>query len=209
MKKLVFLQLVLFFGMFVAESDAQQTKLYLKPSLNDAAASIRNNGSKSEVKSRIGYGIEMAVVQPLGERAFVSLGGGFNSRGYKNVRVWYFDVPLTINFLTRDMNLILGKQRLVFGAGVYGGLALSGKYKNVNSEWVKFKFGESAASNRSKLDGGLVFNLGTRFSGDEEVTFMLTAMFGLKNVIPADRVVNDDRMRLNTLQATVFLPISK
>lgn len=207
MRKIVGL---LFFVLIAITVSAQFEKgkyLLLKPSLNAGNASFKTNGSTYDGTNRIGYGVGVELIQVLSKHFVIGAGAGLNSRGYKGVRALYLDVPLSVNYLTKPIDLLFHDQRILFGAGVYGGLALMGKYKNSSGSWTSMKFGESSTDNRSRFDGGFLFNLGAT---DEDLgALYISFMLGRKNVIPKDRVVNDNYIRLNTTTVSWGLPLKK
>ena len=171
--------------------------LLLTPSLNNGVANVKTNGSVAASDGRIGYGLGIHYLQQAGKKFFLTLGGGLNSRGYKNVKSTYFDVPVSINYLAF-------KNYFTIGVGAYGGFALSGIYKTSAGK-TKIKFGESATDNRSRTDAGFLINMGFI---DQTLGYLhLSLMLGQKNVIPKDRQVADEYRRLSTLVAAWSLPL--
>lgn len=189
--------------LFVVNALAQEgpkSLLVLKPSLNVGNIGIkRNGGDPSSADNRVGYGIGLQYMQFFGERVYFTLGGEFNSSGYKGTRVVYLDVPAS-------MNLMLGKHKIFgIGGGAYAGMALSGKYKSTGG-WTKFKFGETATDNRSRTDYGYLVNLIYQSPGLFFAT--LTLMSGLKDITPADKQQDLYWMKLRTAQFSIVLPLS-
>lgn len=207
MKKIVSFFVFAFLAFSASAQFEKGSYLLLKPSINFGGASIKINGSNTHADTRMGYGLGVELINVVNKNVFFAAGASLNSRGYKNVRTLYLDVPLSVNYMTNPITLMWPNQRILFGAGVYGGLALTGKYKNSVGSWTTIKFGESSTDNRSLLDGGFLINLGTT---DEDFgALYLSLMFGLKNVIPKDRIVNDDFIKLNTLNISWALPLKK
>lgn len=186
--------------LFSMAQDQPKSLLVLKPTLNAGNIAIkRDGGNPSSPDSRIGYGIGLQYMQFFGERVYFALGGEFNSRGYKGARVVYLDAPVS-------MNIMLGKHKIFgFGAGAYAGMALSGKYKS-NDGWTKFKFGETATDNRSRMDYGYLVNLIYQSPGLFFAT--LSLMSGLKDITPADKQQDLYWMKLRTSQMSIVLPMS-
>lgn len=207
MRKIVGLLFLVLFTITVSAQNEKGTYLILKPSLNAGNAAFKTNGSTSNGTNRIGYGAGIELIQVLSKHFVIGAGAGLNSRGYKGVRALYLDVPLSVNYLTKEMDLLFHNQRILFGAGVYGGLAVMGKYKNSAGDWTSMKFGERSTDNRSRFDGGFLFNLGAT---DEDLgALYLSFMLGRKNVIPKDRIVNDNYIRLNTTTVSWALPLKR
>lgn len=187
---------VLFIGTIAAQdNDMTETYLFIKPSLNLGTARVQSSGNSYNSDARLGYGIAAEIWHPLSKKFFLAGGAGFNSRGYKDVRAMYFDVPVSINYVIKSITV---------GAGAYWGIALGGKYDNIINGWTKMKFGEGSSANRSRTDHGYLVNLGYN-SG--VFFFMASYMGGLKNVIPNDRQAGDNSIKLNTLQGSVYIPI--
>lgn len=185
---------------FIASINAQddlidETYLFIKPSLNFGTGKITSSGNSFTGNSRLGYGVSAEIWHPLTKSLFLAGGAGFNSRGYKDVRVMYFDVPVSLNYVI--------KNTFTIGGGAYWGMALGGSYRA--NDWTKLKFGEGSSANRSRIDNGYVVNAGY-FSG--MFFFMASYMGGLKNVIPKDRQTGDNSIKLNSLQGSVYIPIT-
>ena len=199
MKRLLPLFLLLT-PLFLFAQNEPKSLLVLKPSLNAGNIAIkRDGGDPSSADSRIGYGIGLQFMQFLGERVYFTLGGDFNSRGYKGVRVVYLDAPVS-------MNVMLGKHKIFgLGGGAYAGMALSGKYKGTGG-WTNFKFGETATDNRSRTDYGYLVNLIYQSPGLFFAT--LTLMSGLKDITPADKQQDLYWMKLRTSQMSIVIPMS-
>jgi hypothetical protein len=199
MKKILVLILMLTPFFLLAQNDPKSL-LVIKPSLNLGNIAIkRDGGDPSSADSRVGYGIGLQYMQFFGERVFFTLGGDFNSRGYKGARVVYLDAPVS-------MNVMLGKHKIFgIGGGAYAGMALSGKYKSTGG-WTKFKFGETATDNRSRTDYGYLVNLIYQSPGLFFAT--LTLMSGLKDITPADKQQDLYWMKLRTSQLSIVIPLN-
>jgi len=191
---------VLFFALHTMAQNEPKSLLVIKPSLNVGNIAIkRDGGDPSSADNRVGYGIGLQYMQFMGERVFFTLGGEFNSRGYKGTRVVYLDAPVS-------MNIMLGKHKIFgFGGGAYAGMALSGKYKSTGG-WTTFKFGETATDNRSRTDFGYLVNLIYQSPGLFFAT--LSLMSGLKDITPADKQQDLYWMKLRTSQLSIVIPIN-
>lgn len=207
MRKAIIILVVSLISAMTFAQHEKGTYLLLKPSVNFGNAAVKTNGSKSNTKTRVGYGINVELMNALSKNVAIAIGAGFNSRGYKNVRSLYLDVPLSINFITNPKDFFFTNQQFIFGVGVYGGLALTGKYKNINNDWIAMKFGESTNDNRSRFDAGFLVNLGL---ADEDLGALhFSMLFGLKNEIPKDRRVDDNFLKLNTLNVSWAIPLKE
>ncbi len=146
----------------------------LRPTLNSSTISVKGTGSSASTPTaRIGYGLGVEYWQKIAKLFYVSGGLHLNSFGYKNVRTNYINTPVIINYLSKS-------NYLTIGAGLYGGVALSGKYKNSSGSWTKMQYGESATDNRSRTDAGLIINVGISAFGAGHLTSY--AYLGLKDL---------------------------
>lgn len=125
----------------------------------------------------------------LQQRGYSSM----NGTNHFDVRIAYLDLPVGVEFGFGARALIgfdkfeKGFEKpFFFTAGVYEGIAISGKYtdKYLSDPSVKIKFGESLTDQRSRTDYGLIFNLGLRLG---KIRFGLQKQVGLKNVTPSAR----------------------
>lgn len=133
------------------------------------------------------------------------------AKGYENtqykVRATYLELPINIEY-SMGLRALMGfdkfekngKKPFFFGAGVYAGYAIAGKYIDkyqIGDPSTKIKFGEASTDQRSKTDFGLNFTLGMLIPAFKSVMrFGLQKQVGLKNVIPKNRQANDGEMQL-------------
>jgi hypothetical protein len=174
---------------------------FLKVSVNNASLSSKTTGSSAHTApTRVGYGIGVERLLQLKETIFLTGQLLLNSRGYKNVRTTYIDVPVAINFL-------LGKNKLfMLGTGIYGGYAISGRYKTTTG-WKKMQWGESLTDNRSRIDAGVVINFAYTFANGYP---LLTATYqiGINNVISQQQQTAGNTNRLNMAQLSFGYPLN-
>ncbi len=159
--------------------------------------------------------IAFIAMPMLQQRGYTSM----NSANKFDVRVAYLDIPVGIEFGFAARALFgfdkfeKGAEKpFFFGAGVYEGIAVSGKYtdKYFSDPSVKIKFGESATDQRSRTDYGLIFNLGMRFPvGKSYVRFGLQKQVGLKNVMPSARQAKDGSLKTSNFSFFVAYDISR
>lgn len=187
-----------------------RTSFMLKPMLNLGASNFRENTSSdfTSSKVRVGYGIGLDFLHCLSNKIFVTAGAELNSRGYKSggkVRALYFDIPATINYITKPMSLMWTDDQLIFGAGAFTGIGLAGKYGG-SGNWTNLQFGEKTTDNRSRTDYGYIINLGYK-TGDAPA-LMFSFCGGLKNVIPGDRQTSaGEAMRLSTTKVYLYFSL--
>ncbi len=141
--------------------------------------------------------IDLIAMPVLQQRGYTSMNGANKF----DVRVSYIDIPVGVEFGFAARALIgfdkfeKGAEKpFFFGAGIYEGLAISGKYtdKYLSNPAVKIKFGESVTDQRSRTDFGLNFTLGMRF---DRFRFGLQKQVGLKNVMPNSRQAKDGSIK--------------
>ena len=141
--------------------------------------------------------ISLIAMPMLQQRGYTSMNGANNF----DVRVAYLDLPVGVEFGFGARGLVgfdkfeKGAEKpFFFAAGVYEGIAVSGKYtdKYLSNPSVKIKFGESLTDNRSRTDYGLIFNLGLRLG---KIRFALQKQVGLKNVMPSARQAKDGSIK--------------
>jgi hypothetical protein len=176
----------------------------IKGAINSGTLRSRTSSSNeySSSKSRIGYGIGIERITPLyNEKLLLSTQIALNSLGYKNVRTNYINVPITVNFF-------LGRNKLFYvGAGMYGGLLLSGKYKNINNDWIKMKIGDGVNDNRSRTDYGMIYTIAYTF-GEGFPIVQMHIMSGIKNLIPEARQTNGSKNKINSVELALRLPLN-
>lgn len=184
-----------------AQNSEKGSVISIVPSFNLGSAVSKSNNVKTEANSRLGIGIGVEYLQMLSKKVFLTGMVGINSRGYggsAKVRSTYIDVPVLIN-------AALGKRGYwTIGAGAYGGMALSGKFKT-SGGWTKMKFGEGVADNRSRTDAGYALQFGvlSPFFGRAYVLFY----GGVKNVIPADRQTGGNQLHLRCASFNLAIPL--
>lgn len=199
----------LFLLLMVLEATAQKHTLF--GALHGGFSSAQSY----DAKLSSGLGIELEL--PLGERAYLVTRPTLNFRGFNGsynglleVKSTYMDLPLTLEALLGNPS----KMNLYAGAGVYYGLALSGKIKTnptfLQEIWTPMKFGEGDTDDRSKTDFGINLNGGVRFSGGNRVAKIgIQTQWGTKNVAPKarqdDAIFNTQRLRNISLYVAIAL----
>lgn len=208
--------ILLLFTIIMLQANSQdefskgRTSFMLKPMLNLGASSFRENTASDFTSSnmRVGYGIGLDFLHCLSNKIFVTAGAELNSRGYKSggkVRALYFDIPATINYITKPMSLLFSDDQLIFGAGAFAGIGLTGKYGG-SGNWTNIKFGEKTTDNRSRTDYGYIVNLG--YKTEDAPAIMFSFSGGLKNVIPGDRQTTaGEAMRLSTTKVYLYFSL--
>lgn len=203
MRKSLLVSLIL--CLFLTKTTAQtKSAISIVPSWNNSASMFQDTFiGKTNSKGKLGLGIGVDYSKMLGESFYLSGMLSMQMRGYKgsaNVRALYYDIPLTIN-------LAFGKHKYwTVGTGVYGGMCLAGSYKSPFG-WTRIKLGESLNDSRSRLDHGLVFQFGaSQFSYFGRI-YML-AYVGTDNIIPNDRQIKGQALKLRTMAFHWAIPIS-
>ncbi len=185
-----------------SSTSAQKITTYVAGHLGIATAKSTSTSGNLRFSSGIGAELSLALAKKVNIVARPTI----NFRGYNNssfnLKATYFDIPLNIEinyFNVEDLSVY-------FGFGVYGGLALTGKYKNSGaSDWIKLKFGETTADNRSTTDFGLNFTSGLYFN---KVKMGIQYQSGLKNVVPKDRQTNGAEIKLRNFSAYLAVKLS-
>ena len=144
---------------------------------------------------------------------------GYESTQFK-VRATYLEVPINIEYSMGLRGLIgfdkfekKDKKPFFFGAGVYAGYAIGGKYIDkyqIGDPSTKIKFGEALTDQRSKTDYGLNFTLGMLLPAfNSLVRFGLQKQVGLKNVVPKNRQAKDGEIKLKNFSLFIAYNLGK
>jgi hypothetical protein len=173
---------------------------YLAGNFGLATAKVLPHGS-TQISSKLSGGFGVHITDQLTKRFFIVAQPAISSRGYVSsnsankydISSTYIDIPAGIEYhfpLFRDLRDEEDGNLFFIGAGVYGGVAISGKYKDqylTPSVSQKIKFGESTGDNRSLTDFGLNLVAGLTY---DKIRFGIQYQKGLKNVVPKDRQTN-------------------
>lgn len=211
MKKILATSL-LFIAMLCNATAQKKFSTYIAGNFGLASAKV-GPPSTTEILKKLSAGLGFHLTGQLTKRFFIVAQPAVNSRGYVSsnaankydIHATYIDIPVAAEYhfsLFKDIK-DEGSSPFFIGAGIYGGVALSGKYKDdylTPSVSQKIKFGESTSDNRSKTDFGLNFVAGLQ---TKNIRFGLQYLKGLKNVVPKDRQTNGTEIKLRNFSMFV------
>jgi len=157
--------------------------------------------------SRFSFGLGAEFIKGLFKKFVLNVKPTLNLRGYEEtltkVKATYFDLPVNIEYSL----LYSDEIHFYIGAGLYGGVALGGKFQYNLNDWKKMSFGEGTADNRSRFDYGLNFTTGVKFAN---IKIGLQQMVGLKNVVPNDRQLTaNDEIKLRNFTGFIAYSFGK
>jgi len=167
------------------------SKVNFSPSNNIKIASAVSVGIGAHVTYSLLKNINIVAMPTFQTKGYGY--SNYSTAEFFDVKLKYLEMPVLVEFGFGAKALfgqLLGdgeKKPFFFGAGLYAGVAVGGKYidKNVVGDPVtKIKFGESLTDNRSRIDYGLHFTLGSTF---DKFKVGILKQVGLKNAVPSAR----------------------
>ena len=163
-------------------------------------SNIRTQSGSGTGAAALGLGIEgflklkstkMGTAITLNPHLFY-LGTGYEASSGGEVRVKYLSLNMPFSYVSRNDNDNSG-MAVIIGVGPFVSVAASGKFQLAQGEAFKqISFGNSSIDNRKLVDAGWVLKTGFK---TKKTYFGMQFNYGLSNVIPADRIINDNYIK--------------
>jgi Outer membrane protein beta-barrel domain len=191
MKKLLFLAIA-FSLKFAAIA---QTKIPILIRADFGSSNIKTNTGKGKSTFALGLGVETFLnIKNVSRdgKLVINPNLSYLNTGYETivggkVSVNYLSLGLPICYEIFGLNSN-NDNGLIFGAGPFINVALSGKFKNLAiNDFKNMSFGNSTADNRKSTDVGLLLKTAIRV---KKLYMGLQYNVGLANEVPNDRISN-------------------
>jgi hypothetical protein len=166
--------------------------------------SVRNGQMvRNEMAIRFNIGVDFEF--PIIRKVYLQPGLIIASKGTKSDAIFLgepYVLNTTLNYLEVPVNLVykpkLGRDNLVFSAGIYGAYGLGGRFKYESVDWSNsgatfedVKFGNDEAADFKQFDAGGNVAIGYMFSN--EFSILLNGQFGVYNIFPDGDLDNSAR----------------
>jgi hypothetical protein len=207
-----------FLLIFLAAAAASaQSKLPVCIKASFGYSKVKTNVTPAGSDFTYGIGLETFLpLSPKEKQVLLNPSLDYNSTGYDvGASLSSNTDKVRVNYVVLAMPVVLNlnphlfepeSNSLLIGIGPFVGFATSGKFNtNSNSEYKKMSFGNGSTANRKALDAGIAFKLGVTMG---KTCFNIQKNTGLLNVIPNDRITNNEYIKTKNFMFQVTYKIN-